>query len=125
MATTYSDIQPIPAELDPFRKALELANMTYEKWVKLSDSERARLRDDSGLSPQLVGWEGYRVEVEDLDGEVRRFQVGISSGWRRIHLEMPRVDSSGGIPAATHYRRVKRMIRTDGGRGYMFWGLER
>lgn len=50
----------------------------------------------AGLTPQLVGAEGKRVEVVDSYGEKRRFQVGKSTGWMPCHLEIARRNSSGG-----------------------------
>ncbi|EEC5187408.1 hypothetical protein HRW90_004750 [Salmonella enterica] len=57
-------------------------------------------RCDIGLTPQLVGLEGRRVEVVDAYGEKRRFIVGRSSGWMPCHLEIARRDSHGG-PSVT------------------------
>jgi hypothetical protein len=73
-----------------------LEGMTWDKWRVLPEHKRAPLRDLSGLEPQLIGLEGKRVEVVDFWGEKRRFYVGKSTGWRPIHLEIARVDSSGG-----------------------------
>lgn len=64
-----------------------------------------------GLSPQLVGLEGYRVEVEDMHGETRRFIVGKSTGWLPIHLEIARRDSSGGMGASREYKSVRSIER--------------
>jgi len=62
--------------------------------------EKHRVRCDVDLEPQLIGLEGKRVEVTDRHGEVRRFQVGKSTGFIPIHLELPNRRSSGG-PAVT------------------------
>lgn len=65
----------------------------------LSASEAARLspvRLTCMLTPQLIGLEGKRVEVEDMDGTRRRFYVGKSTGWLPIHLEIDSRNSSGG-----------------------------
>ena len=48
------------------------------------------------LTLQLIGLEGRRVEVVDRYGERRRFWVGKSTGWMPCHLEMTRINSSGG-----------------------------
>ncbi|QFP93777.1 hypothetical protein [Pectobacterium phage Wc4-1] len=50
----------------------------------------------ANLSNQLIGLEGKRVEVVDCYGEKRRFQVGRSTGWYPIHLEIANKRSSGG-----------------------------
>lgn len=85
---------------------LGLAGMTWDRWILLTPKERAELTDNSGLTPQLKGYEGCRVEVIDANRERRRFYVGKSSGWRPCHLEIHRVDSTGGVPAASSYQSV-------------------
>ena len=62
------------------------------------------------LTPQLAGLEGRRVEVTDLYGETHRFQVGKSTGWLPIHLELSNSRSTGGIGAGRAYASV-RVIR--------------
>lgn len=59
-----------------------------------------RKRCDAELTPELIGLEGYRVEVRDKHGETRRFIVGKSTGWMPCHLEIARRNSHGG-PAVT------------------------
>ncbi|MDE2343045.1 MAG: hypothetical protein KGL63_06580 [Betaproteobacteria bacterium] len=46
----------------------EPAAMTYEVWSKLSTAERDAFRDNSALNPELVGLEGWHVEVTDCFG---------------------------------------------------------
>jgi hypothetical protein len=66
------------------------------------------MRDLSGLSPQLKGLEGYRVEVVDSEGDKpRRFIVGKSTGWRPCHLEIARRNCMGGGPASMKYHSVR------------------
>lgn len=83
--------------------------MTQKRWDSLSAMERDAQRDLSGLSPQLVGLEGYRVEVVDRHGETRRFYVGRSTGWKPCHLEVKLRTSTGGGPADREYRSVKQI----------------
>lgn len=52
------------------------------------------------LCPQLIGLEGKRVEVVDSYGDKRRFYVGKSTGCVPCHLEIARVDSTGGVPVS-------------------------
>lgn len=54
------------------------------------------------LTPQLIGLEGHRVEVSE-GGETWRFIVGKSTGWLPCHLELKRIDSTGGDPALREY----------------------
>ena len=88
-----------------------LAGMTQDKWDRLSPAEQARIRSDAGLTPQLIGLEGWRVEAVTTYGETRRFIVGRSSGWIPCHIEMRRRDSTGGIGADREYRSVKTLER--------------
>jgi hypothetical protein len=90
-----------------------LDGMTYDRWRTLSEAERVRLRDLSGLHPQLVGLEGWRVEVVDADGDTHRFIVGRSTGWRPCSLEIKTRRSFGGDPADSRpYRSVTRLYFT-------------
>ena len=65
-------------------------------------------------TPQLRGLEGWRVEVVDRYGQTRRFIVGrnLRSAPMQIHLEIPRVDSSGGPQADSEYQSVRRLYDT-------------
>ena len=80
--------------------------MTQEKWNNLNTKEKELLKDNSDLSPQLIGLEGYRVEVETTYGETRRFIVGKSTGWKPIHLEIKTRRSLGGSGAEKAYKSV-------------------
>lgn len=73
---------------------LQLLSRVHARWKKTGE------RCPVGLCDQLIGLEGKRVEVEDCYGQVRRFWVGKSTGHIPIHLEIARVDSTGG-PAVT------------------------
>lgn len=83
----------------------------YSAYQALLDSARAtNRRFRCELSPQLIGLEGRRVEVITLYNERRRFQVGKSTGWLPIHLELANRASSGGGAAEREYGSV-RVIR--------------
>ncbi len=88
-----------------------LDGMTQAKWDSLMASERASLRSNANLSPQLIGLEGYRVEVVTDYDETRRFIVGKSTGWIPCHLEIMRRNSSGGGAAEKHYKSVRTLYR--------------
>lgn len=89
----------------------------YEQYRRILDrggafNRRTGKRCNIELTPQLVGLEGYRIEVVDRDNQRRRFWVGKSMGWLPIHLEIARCNSSGG-PAVSgapfkHVRVVRR-----------------
>lgn len=84
-----------------------LHGMTQAKWSALRPPQREAIRDLSGLTPDLIGKEGMRVEVETDYGETRRFWVGRSSGWRPCHLEIHNTRSLGGPAAELHYRSIR------------------
>lgn len=84
-----------------------LTEMTQAKWDSLSYAERERLRDLSGLTPQLIGLEGYRVEVVTTYDEKQRFIVSRSTGWRPCHICLARSTSSGGMAADQKYKSVR------------------
>lgn len=80
-------------------------------WTALTPAQRAKVRDLSGLTVQLAGLEGSRVEVETNYGERRRFWVGRSTGWKPCHLEVKLRTSSGGEGAEKSYKSVRIVTR--------------
>lgn len=80
--------------------------MTQEVWSSLSVKEKEQARDNSNLTPQLIGLEGWRVEVVTTYEETRRFIVGKSTGWQPVHLEIFRRSALGGGPAEKAYKTV-------------------
>ena len=76
---------------------MSLQGMTQQRWDRLSSAERDRLRSDAGLTPQLIGLEGWRVEVVYKYGDKRRFIVSRSTGWVPCHIELKGRASSGGM----------------------------
>ena len=88
-----------------------LDGMTAAKWDALSKRERDSVRDLSGLSPQLVGLEGWRVEVVTDWGETSRFIVGRSTGWRPCHIEVSRRSARGGPAASMSYKSVRKLYK--------------
>lgn len=91
--------------------ATTLEGMTHTAWIALPEHHREALRDLSGLSPQLVDLEGWRVEAVEHDGTVRRFIVGRSTGWKPCSIALPRQNSVGGMPAELSYARVTRLYK--------------
>ena len=83
-----------------------MKTMTQECWNSLTPAQKDASRDNSDLSPQLVGLERYRVEVVTLDGEKRRFIVGKSTGWKPCHLEIKTRRSMCGDMADKEYQSV-------------------
>ncbi len=84
---------------------------TYDTYMILSDMLQADVKESGepaicGLSPQLVGLEGHRVQVLDKFGEERNFIVGKSTGWMPCHLEI-RHGSSGGHACDMEYAEVE------------------
>jgi hypothetical protein len=80
----------------------------YARYTALLDSARkSNRRFTCELSPQLTGLEGHRVEVVTTYGETRRFNVGKSTGWLPIHLEIHNRRSTGGGSAERTYTTVR------------------
>lgn len=75
-----------------------LAYKAYERAVEFAKKEFDRTKKPltCGLTPQLIGLEGKRVEVKDKYGETRQFNVGKSTGWIPCHLELEKKRSTGG-----------------------------
>jgi hypothetical protein len=86
---------------------MAMEQMTWPEWQKMSHAEKERRRDNSELSQQLIGKEGWRVEVVTRYGERRRFIVGRSTGWKPIHLEVKTRRSLGGMAAESDYASVR------------------
>lgn len=90
----------------------DLRGMTQERWNSFTPAERNRLRSNDGLTKQLIGLEGWRVEVEtDMTREKRRFIVGRSSGWIPCHIELKTRYSTGGMSANQHYFSVRKLYK--------------
>lgn len=85
--------------------------MTHDQWVRMTPSQKDAHRDNSGLSPQLIGLEGWRVEVLTTYGEKRRFIVGKSTGWRPCHLELSRRGSTSGGGAEKEYVKITKLYK--------------
>jgi hypothetical protein len=75
-------------------------------WNSLKETEKVTFRDLRCLSPQLRGYEGYRVEVSGEHYKYR-FIVGRSTGWKPVHLEIKTKRSHGGGAASKFYDSVK------------------
>lgn len=88
-----------------------LAEMTAAKWDAMTEAEREKSRDLTGLSPQLKDLEDWRVEVVTLEGETKRFYVGRSTGWRPCNLAVSSRRAYGGYPVDMEYKSVKRLYR--------------
>ncbi len=93
---------------------MNLKGMTQARWERMTRATREAARDLGGLSPQLTGLEGWRVEVETSYGDRRRFIVSRSTGWRPCHIEVPRRDSSGGISCDNLYKNVRKLYKARG-----------
>jgi hypothetical protein len=77
----------------------------------MCESERAKVRSDSGLTKQLIGLEGWRVEVVTTYGETMRFIVSRSTGWIPCHIALKRRDSLGGVGCDPEYASVRKLYR--------------
>jgi hypothetical protein len=86
-----------------------LEGMTWDKWCRMSEAERAALRSGAGLTKQLIGLEGWRVEVVEMWGEKKRFIVGRSTGWSPCHICISTRRSIGGMGASREYMSVRKL----------------
>jgi hypothetical protein len=96
------------------RKGTKKAFKRYAHLLEMARKINAatKRRFNYELSPQLIGFEGRRVEVVTTYGEMRRFWVGKSTGFCPCHLEIARRDSTGGGAAEREYKSVK-CVSTD------------
>lgn len=85
--------------------------MTQEQWSAMTPAQKDAARSLDSLTPQLVGLEGWRVEVTEEWGEVSRGIVGRSTGWVPIHILLKTRASSGGYGASRTYKAVRRLYR--------------
>jgi hypothetical protein len=76
-------------------------------WDAIPRHLREAFRSEDGLSPQLKGLEGKRVEVVTDYDETRRFWVGRSSGWVPCHIEVRTRRSLGGTSAERQYKSIR------------------
>ena len=83
--------------------------MDHATWTAMTPARRDQARDNSGLTKDLIGHEGWRVEVTRADGTKQRFIVGRSTGWRPCHLAIHNRRSHGGGPAYGPYVEVRRL----------------
>jgi hypothetical protein len=73
----------------------------YNELVMLQAIAQAKNRETgwkskTGLTKQLIGLEGKRVEVVTSYGETQRFYVGQSTGFIPCHIEVKQRNSHGG-----------------------------
>lgn len=90
-----------------------LDGMTQHRWNLMTPRQRDAVRSDAGLTKQLIGLEGWRVEVVTTYGETRRFIVGRSTGWVPCHTELKLRTSSGGPAAEREYKSVRKIYPTE------------
>lgn len=100
-------VDALLARLRPLRGTMAV----YDEMRDLERELAERGGAVADLSPQLAGLEGHRVEVVTMYDERRRFIVGKSTGPIPCHLEVKRIDSSGGIAAEREYKSVKVLER--------------
>ena len=86
--------------------------MTQQIWNSMTPAQKDAARDLSELVPELIGQEGWRIEVTYPSGTKHRYYVSRSTGWRPCHIEVANRRSMGGPsvywPAGTTFRRLYR-----------------
>ncbi len=70
----------------------------YERLVEVvrERNQKTGFRSQTGLVSQLIGYEGWRVNVVNCWGEKKSFIVGKSSGCIPCHIELKTKKSRGG-----------------------------
>ena len=116
----YLDMQTLKFHATKPDAPASLKGMTHEVWQALTENDRTALRDLGCLNPQLTGLEGWRVEVERMNGEKARFIVSRSTGWVPVHIELSRRTSTGGIQADREYKSVRKLYQAREQRG-AYW----
>ncbi len=86
--------------------------MDQKTWDSMSAAEKDKVRDLSGLTKELVGLEGWRIEVVAIDGTKERYYVSRSTGWRPCHIAVKTRRSFGGcgvsLPEGATVRKLYR-----------------
>lgn len=101
---TLGFVFPAKARTGTLAAYNELAMLQY---MAQGHNERTGYRFKCELTPQLIGLEGKRVEVTSDNGETRRFQVGKSTGFIPIHLEIARRNCHGGGAVWQNFKTVR------------------
>ena len=91
----------IELDLPNLMKAHKGTLKAYNELVTLQAIARAKnaetgWKSKTGLTKQLIGLEGKRVEVVTSYGETHRFYVGKSTGFIPCHIEVKQRNSHGG-----------------------------
>ena len=84
----------------------------YKYYQRICEVARERntqtgWRSQSELTPELIGLEGKRVEVIDEWNQRKRFYVGKSTGYIPCHLEIARINSTGGPAVVGKLKSVR------------------
>jgi hypothetical protein len=83
-----------------------------QAWRSMTEAQKDEHRSLSGLTPELIGLEGWRIEATYPDGTKSRFYVSRSTGWRPCHIEVKTRRSFGGVgvywPKGTTFRKLWR-----------------
>ena len=108
LCRTSSDVPAWPVPEADALGTIE-AYENYQALLRMAEAycQSKHVRCPVELTPQLIGLEGKRVEVVDMDGQTRRFIVGKSTGWMPCHLEIARRDSTGGGAASGPFKSVR------------------
>lgn len=116
MAALIAEGRPAPHDPAPVGTPERYAQ--YRELVNYAELEfrTTRKRSAAELTPELIGYEGKRVEVthrwpESGRVETTRFQVGKSTGWMPCHLQLARATSHGGPAVCLGKIESVRVIR--------------
>lgn len=80
----------LPGTIEHYNDYLRLIEIARKK------NQATGWRSNSELTPEFIGHEREQVKITQRDGITRTFYIGKSSGFIPVHLEVSRVNSSGG-----------------------------
>jgi len=86
--------EPIKAYPVGSMEAIKEYNRLVE--VVRDRNKRTGFRSNTGLVPQLIGYEGWKVKVINRFGEKKSFIVGKSLGWIPCHIGLKTINSRDG-----------------------------
>jgi len=101
---------------DPAQQGTPEGYAAYLEVMSQGSKHEAATRDrcPADLHAQLIGLEGWRVEVTDQDDNTYRFIVGRSTGWMPCHLQIARRNSSGGPAVDSRpFKKVTRLYKAN------------
>jgi hypothetical protein len=80
-------------------------------WDRMTPAEKDVVRSSAGLHPDLIGLEGWRVELTYPDGSTERGIVSRSTGWQPCHILLKLRTSHGGSGLSTYGFTIRKLYK--------------